>query len=394
MAFASFSRGIVAVLIFSVVAGFVSPSQAQVPPSTPVIEAGTIVGDFARDYDRAADKYSMEGVMLVGRVASVNVGRGADGHTYVSVHVVPRELGSGSMIPIYVDFSEQMASQVRKLKPGDLVRIDVTYSPVPAPVPIIHELRGFIGEKIEIDGADLQPTKLRADVVGWIRKNNALKPGPGGADNDLVKDMSQKIDVSVERGDDFWMTFGSGLMGSMRATVLCVQDGTMFAIELTPAHAAVMNIPAMSATYATIPSSDVRMPAEYEMKAPVMVGDGLWDLSKPMSGNVTVKPLVPHHVTDIPGEYGLRLVCYSNGKRAVFYSSFHAAPGDVTVPVQFSALKWEIEALALADPPQPRVVFFEVVRRIGPDRFVPEKPAPKYEIISEPTATILTMSGK
>jgi hypothetical protein len=395
MKFRFLTRGLAAVGIVAVLVQTASPAggqtKPQTTPPTPVVEAANVVGDFARDYDKASEKYTVDDIILQGRVDHVTVRKGTDGKTLASAVIVPREPGSGSMVPIIVAFGGPVADEAGKLKPGDLVQIETAYLPVPA-TRIFHEIRGFMGMKLKSMGPDPKPLKLREELVGWLKKSNALQPGPGGADNVLVKQMSGKVDASLAAGDDFTITFGPGLMLSGKATFLSVQDGKAFPVELTADQSAAMKIPEMSAVFAAFPSRVLRMPAEVEMTTPTIDGGGAWGLAKPLTGKVKIKELTGHF--NNPGEYGVRLVCYKGDKRAVFFSPFHSRPVDGTYSIQFAALKWEIEGLMAAKQTGPSMAFFEVVRRIGPDRFEHDKPEPQYEVISEPAETILTLSAE
>jgi hypothetical protein len=386
----------------------VHQSRGATPP-LPEFDAGTIVGDFARDYDQASEKYSVTEFILVGRIGKIDNRKGM-----VRIQVVPRELGSNAMIPLYVGFAAKDAAEVAKLKAGDIARINVVYSPMPAPAPIIHEVRGFIGSKITAVGPDPKLATLRQDLVGWVRKNNALRPGPGGTDNNLVADISKKIDASLRHGDDFSFCFGAGLMSSGKVTSLCVQDGKMLPVQWPPAQAALLKLPDMSAVYITTSSTALRRPAQAQITRPVFVGGDNWNLRIPLKGKVPLKvvftpaflpgdevglispgedlspggDLPP--LEDSPVNCGIRMVCYIGQSRVCFFGSFHVNMlGNGEQLFQFGALPDEIADLKVTAQPAPRIVFFEIVRRT-----VRKKGEPVDEILSEPVAVILNMSAK
>ncbi len=89
------------------------------------------------------------------------------------------------------------------------------------------------------------------------------------------------------------------------------------------------------------------------------------------------------------------MVCCAGDKRWVFYASFHGSLSAITeYPIGFGAMKWEIEGMKLTKEPTPYVVFCELVRMIGKERFMADAPEPKYEVVSEPVAVVLHLSAK
>ncbi len=368
-------------------------SKPAVPPA-PIVDVGTVIGDFARDYDHASNKYMIDDVTLQGKVEKVNIRKSPDGkNTFVTLILVPRESASSTMVPVWVDFPGTMADQVAKLKPGDLVQVETVFSTIPEP-PVVHEIRGFIGGKITAMGVDDKLPKLRKELIDWLKKNNALASPADGSDNNLVKDMTKQIDQNLAKGADFQITFGSGLMHSGKTTILCVQDGKMFPVELTAEQAAIVKAGPMGASSLAIPSTSMRMPPELELAPPVIAGGATaWKMNAGLRATAKTKELSDHFF-DKPGEYGIRMVCAAGKNQLSFYCSFHGKPGNANWTLEFKPLKWEIAQLGITKDPQPHVVFFEVVRRIGDDRFTPETAAPVYEVISEPQPMVLMLSSE
>jgi hypothetical protein len=365
------------------------------PPVLPslrdVVDAGTLIGEFANNYDQAAEKYSMSEISIRGRVERLYMGKGPGGNPFVRVYLTPREVGSKSMVPIVIGFDPNRAEEVKQLKAGDVVEIGVNYSPMPA-AQVIHELDGFIGNKIKLLGPDAKLPMLRLELVTWIKKSNGVPPGPGGADNNLVQDMTKLIDQNILTGNDFTLSFGPGLMLSKKATILAVQDGRMFAIPLTDAQAKAMNVPEWSVVQTTIESHDFRMPAEYQMSPPQIAADKTWVVSTQLLAKVQLKQLIEHFPTDIPAEYGLRMVVVVPGGRVVIFATFHSMAITGTYPVGFGTWNWQRSALKLTKEPTPRLVFFEVVRQVGPEKTLEEQEAPTYQVISQPVPMILNMA--
>jgi hypothetical protein len=382
--------GLVLGMISVAGAGADNPLDKQI--NAPAIEAATVISDFGINHDEAAAKYSQQSFVLQGRVIAVGGAslKATAGHAGAHVQLGPSNADTSATFVLWVDFAASVKDPLSKVAKGDLVQMDVSYTPTAASTKD-HTIRGFTATSVSkaaaaAAGAEAKSPQLRDQMVDWVRKNQSMKPGANGGDNALIRKMASQIDASLGAGSDFSILFGGGLMKSNKPTALCEQDGKMLVQEFTDTQFAGTRLGPMSTTVMDAPTKAVRLPPMAEISQPVLEGDGNWNITQPLKGTLQLKPLAnfPADTKNI----AVRMVCYAGNLRMVFVSAIHLTPGADTTALAFEGNADARSALMSARPPGPRVVFFEVVQMPDADKQLPEK------VISEPAAVILNITDK